>query len=70
MSKLVLRNVSRTFGDFTAVENFNLELEEGELVRPAAGEALEHQLLHGRELGDRLVGPAGRTAPDPEQLRT
>lgn len=32
MSKLVLRNVSRTFGDFTAVENFNLALEEGELV--------------------------------------
>jgi iron(III) transport system ATP-binding protein len=32
MSKLVLRNVSRTFGDFTAVENFNLELEAGELV--------------------------------------
>jgi len=32
MSKLVLRNVSRTFGDFTAVDNFNLELEEGELV--------------------------------------
>jgi len=32
MSKLVLRNVSRTFGGFTAVENFNLALEEGELV--------------------------------------
>ena len=32
MSKLVLRNVSRTFGSFTAVENFNLALEEGELV--------------------------------------
>ena len=32
MSKLVLRNVSRTFGNFTAVENFNLTLEEGELV--------------------------------------
>ena len=32
MSKLVLRNVSRVFGDFTAVENFNLALEEGELV--------------------------------------
>ena len=32
MSKLVLRNVSRSFGDFTAVENFNLALEEGELV--------------------------------------
>ncbi len=32
MSKLVLRNVSRTFGDFTAVENFNLTLQEGELV--------------------------------------
>ena len=32
MSKLVLRNVSRTFGDFTAVDNFNLELKEGELV--------------------------------------
>ena len=32
MSKLVLRNVSRSFGGFTAVENFNLALEEGELV--------------------------------------
>ncbi len=32
MKKLVLRNVSRKFGDFTAVENFNLELGEGELV--------------------------------------
>ena len=32
MSELVLRNVSRSFGDFTAVENFNLALEEGELV--------------------------------------
>ena len=32
MSKLVLRNVGRTFGDFTAVENFNLALGEGELV--------------------------------------
>jgi len=32
MSKLVLRNISRTFGNFTAVENFNLALEEGELV--------------------------------------
>ena len=32
MSKLVLRDVSRTFGNFTAVENFNLALEEGELV--------------------------------------
>ena len=32
MSKLVLRNVSRTLGNFTAVENFNLELEQGELV--------------------------------------
>ncbi len=32
MSKLVLRNVTRTFGDFTAVDNFNLTLQEGELV--------------------------------------
>ncbi len=32
MSKLVLRNVSRAFGGFTAVENFNLALQEGELV--------------------------------------
>ncbi|MBI3372122.1 MAG: ABC transporter ATP-binding protein [Betaproteobacteria bacterium] len=32
MSKLVLRNVSRTFGSFSAVEDFNLALEEGELV--------------------------------------
>ncbi len=32
MSKLVLRNVGRTFGSFTAVENFNLTLGEGELV--------------------------------------
>ena len=32
MSKLVLRNVTRAFGDFTAVDNFNLTLEEGELI--------------------------------------
>jgi len=32
MSKLVLRNVSRTFGSFTAVDHFNLTLQEGELV--------------------------------------
>ena len=32
MSKLVLRNVCRTFGNFTAVDNFNLTLGEGELV--------------------------------------
>ncbi|MEP7058181.1 MAG: ABC transporter ATP-binding protein [Caldimonas sp.] len=32
MSKLVLRNVGKTFGDFTAVEDFNLTLHEGELV--------------------------------------
>ena len=32
MSKLVLRNVSRTFGTFTAVDDFNLTLQEGELV--------------------------------------
>jgi len=32
MSKLVLRNVSRTFGGFTAVDNFNLAIEEGELI--------------------------------------
>src|SRR4051794_29466431 len=32
MSQLVLRNVSRTFGDFTAVDGLNLSLREGELV--------------------------------------
>ena len=32
MSKLALRNVSRNFGSYTAVENFNLNLEQGELV--------------------------------------
>ena len=32
MSKLVLRNVSRTFGNFTAVDDLNLTLQEGELV--------------------------------------
>lgn len=32
MSKLVLRNVSRRFGDYTAVHNFNLSMQEGELV--------------------------------------
>jgi iron(III) transport system ATP-binding protein len=32
MSKLVLRNVSRRFGDYIAVHNFNLSLREGELV--------------------------------------
>jgi ABC-type Fe3+/spermidine/putrescine transport system ATPase subunit len=32
MSKLTLRNVCRTFGGVTAVDDFNLSLEEGELV--------------------------------------
>ena len=32
MSKLVLRDISRTFGDHAAVQDFNLALEEGELV--------------------------------------
>ncbi|MFI4927042.1 MAG: ABC transporter ATP-binding protein, partial [Burkholderiales bacterium] len=32
MSQLVLRNVSRTFGSFTAVDGLNLSLREGELV--------------------------------------
>ena len=32
MSKLALRNVTRQFGDFTAVDDFSLELREGEFV--------------------------------------
>jgi ABC-type Fe3+/spermidine/putrescine transport system ATPase subunit len=32
MSQLVLRNVSRTFGSFVAVDGLNLSLREGELV--------------------------------------
>jgi ABC-type Fe3+/spermidine/putrescine transport system ATPase subunit len=32
MSRLVLRNVSRTFGSHAAVQDFNLNLQEGELV--------------------------------------
>jgi iron(III) transport system ATP-binding protein len=32
MSKLALRNVTRTFGDFKAVDDFSLELREGEFV--------------------------------------
>src|SRR5215217_1573918 len=32
MSQLVLRNVSRTFGSFLAVDGLNLSLREGELV--------------------------------------
>jgi iron(III) transport system ATP-binding protein len=32
MTKLVLRNVSRKFGGYTAVEDFNLTLQQGELV--------------------------------------
>jgi ABC-type Fe3+/spermidine/putrescine transport system ATPase subunit len=32
LSQLVLRNVSRTFGGFTAVDKLNLTLREGELV--------------------------------------
>jgi len=32
VSKLILRNISRVFGDFTAVKDFNLTLQEGELV--------------------------------------
>ncbi|MDQ6627793.1 MAG: ABC transporter ATP-binding protein, partial [Pseudomonadota bacterium] len=32
MSKLVLRNVGKSFGSFKAVDDFNLSLQEGELV--------------------------------------
>ena len=32
MSKLALRNVTRRFGEFTAVDDFTLELREGEFV--------------------------------------
>ncbi|HEX7928872.1 MAG TPA: ABC transporter ATP-binding protein [bacterium] len=32
MSKLVLRNIGRTFGGFTAVDDFNIALQEGEFV--------------------------------------
>src|SRR5206468_4414459 len=32
MSRLVLRHVSRAFGGVTAVDDFNLSLDEGELV--------------------------------------
>jgi iron(III) transport system ATP-binding protein len=32
MSKLVLRNISRAFADYVAVDNLNLTIEEGELV--------------------------------------
>jgi ABC-type Fe3+/spermidine/putrescine transport system ATPase subunit len=32
VSKLALRNVTRQFGDFTAVDDFSLELREGEFV--------------------------------------
>ena len=32
MSKLVLRNISRKFGDYTAVQNFDLSMQDGELV--------------------------------------
>jgi iron(III) transport system ATP-binding protein len=32
MSKLVLRNIGRTFGTFTAVDDFNISLQEGEFV--------------------------------------
>ncbi|NKE65143.1 ABC transporter ATP-binding protein [Ramlibacter sp. RBP-2] len=32
MSKLVLRNITKSFGSYTAVDNLNLTLHEGELV--------------------------------------
>src|SRR4051794_2543041 len=32
MSKLVLRNITKKFGGYTAVDNLNLTLNEGELV--------------------------------------
>ncbi len=32
MSKVVLKNISRNFGDFTAVDNLSMEMNEGELV--------------------------------------
>ena len=59
MSKLVLRNVSRTFGDFTAVDNFNLELVEGELVSllgpSGCGKSTLLNILGGFETSDSGV---------------
>jgi len=67
MAKVVFRNVRKQFGDFTAVDNLNLEIEDGEmvvLVGPSGcGKSTTLRMIAGLEdvtsgeiyIGDRVV---------------
>jgi len=80
MSKLVLRNVCRKFGDFTAVDNFNLTLEEGELVSllgpSGCGKTTTLRMIAGFmaptsgtiEVDGQVISSPGSTLP-PEQRK-
>ena len=64
MSKLVLRNVSRTFGSYTAVDNLNLTLHEGEFVSllgpSGCGKTTTLRMIAGFIDADRRHDRAGR----------
>ena len=64
MSKLVLRNVSRTFGSYTAVDDLNLTLNDGELVSLLGGFDLLAQFVKRRRHVRLPVG-AATTAAEP-----
>ncbi len=75
MSKLVLRNISRTFGSFTAVDDLNLTLNEGELVSllgpSGCGKTTTLRMIAGFipptggtiEVDGKLVSSAGSCLP-------
>ncbi|MCM5571772.1 ABC transporter ATP-binding protein [Burkholderiaceae bacterium FT117] len=75
MSKLVLRNVSRAFGDYVAVDNLNLTIEEGELVSllgpSGCGKTTTLRMMAGFlsptggtiEVADKVVSSPGSSLP-------
>jgi iron(III) transport system ATP-binding protein len=75
MSKLVLQNVTRVFGDYVAVDNLNLTIEEGELVSllgpSGCGKTTTLRMMAGFippsggtiAVGDRIVSSPESTVP-------
>ena len=80
MTKLALRNVSRTFGGFTAVDDFSLSLQEGELVSllgpSGCGKTTTLRMIAGFmsptsgtiELDGEVISSAGSSLP-PEKRK-
>ena len=80
MSKLVLRNISRVFGDFVAVDDFSLELRHGEFVSllgpSGCGKTTTLRMIAGFlnpsagviEMDGKVLSSAGSSLP-PEKRR-